>query len=163
MPLTRATLASEIVDRAGGFLSAAGLSVARDATNATAMIAGRKALSRLDILPADPVALSDADLSAVPAIRAEEYLAAAHVEALKIVLGHCGGVDQQVGTHEQRLSQLRDSVKAAIEIAQKALDDEFGPPHVSGTAVSKADPSPIPNNPFDPFATRSRQGYWPYP
>lgn len=163
MPLTRTTLASELVDRAGGFLSAAGLSVARDATNATAMLAGRKALSRLSIVPADPMALADGDLATVPSARVEEYLAAANLETLRIILQHCGGVDQQVGTHEQRLSQLRDSVLAAIESAEKALIDEYGPVHAEESAVSTANATAIPNNPFDPFVSRSRTGYWPYP
>lgn len=163
MPLTRVTLATEIVDRAGGFLSAAGLSVAKDATNTIAMIAGRKALARVGVTPADPVALADADLTSVPASRAEEYLAAANLEALRLILQNCGGVDQQVGNHEQRLSQLRGSVVAAIEAAEKALVDEYGVYQPEDSAVSTANPAYIPNNPFDSLNSRSRYGYWPYP
>lgn len=163
MPLTRATLAGELVDRVGGILSAAGLSVARDATNAPAMIAGRDALARVGRVPADPMALADADLSPIPNARVREYVAYATICVLRIALQNCGKVDQQVGTHEQRLSQLRDAIVAAIGDAEDAFEAEFGPLAPGDTAVSTANPAAIPNNPYDPIGSRSRQGYWPYP
>jgi hypothetical protein len=163
MPLTRATLANELVERAGGFMLSAGLSVARDATNPAVMIAGRKALARVDRSPVDPVSLSDADLTGVIAARTEEYLDTAHLEILKVILAHCGKVDQQVGQHEQRLSQLADAVRKAIELMDAHIRDEYGSPASGITAVGVPTTPAIPNNPFDPIASRSREGWWPYP
>jgi hypothetical protein len=163
MPLTRVSLATEVVGRAGGFLSAVGLPITADATNTTVMLAGRKALARVGIAPITAGAFVDADVAAVPAARVEEYYDWATLETLRIVLLSSTGVDQRVDNDEQKLSQLADSLRKAIALLMETIDDEYGTLNNQSVAVGRMTKgTPYPNDPKDAWKTATFPR-WPYP
>ncbi len=164
MPLTRVSLATEVVERARGFLTAAGLSVVTDSTNATVMLAGRKALARVGLLPITPGSLADADVAAVPAAKVELYSDSATLETLRIILLHCTGVDQKVDNDEQKLSQLADSLRKAIKALWDEMLDAHGTLLANHVAVGRMTTgTPYPNDPKDLYGETTTFPYWPYP
>lgn len=162
MPLTRVSLATEVVGRAGGFLAAAGMSVALDSTNAAVMLAGRKALARVGLSPATAGAFVDADVAAVPDAKLEQYYDWALLETLRIVLVNLTGVDQKIDTDEQKLSQLADMLRKAIAVVEESIEEVYGPALSNSVSVGRMTTGQYPNDPKDP-ANTATSPYWPYP
>lgn len=163
MPLSRVSLATEVVGRTGGFLAAAGLSVALDSSNATVMLAGRKALARVGLAPGDPGALADDDVAAVPAAKVELYFDAATLETLRVVLFNLAKVDQSVDNDEQKLSQLADALRKAIALMEQTMAETYGATFTQAIAVGRiVKGTPLPNDARDAWNTTTAP-CWPYP
>lgn len=163
MPLSRVSLATEVVGRARGFLVAAGLSVALNDTNAVVMLAGRKALARVGLSPADPGVLADDDVAAVPAAKVERYFDAATLETLRIILLNLASPDQSVDNDEQKLSQIADALRKAIAILEDEIKETYGASSPQSIAVGRITKgSPLPNDARDAINTHTFP-YWPYP
>lgn len=164
MALTVTQCVAEVVSRISGKLAAVGLSTVATDANPDVKRAVRRGLLWVGVSPADPAAVTDDDVASVATDDVEKFFDGSTLEALIACLGQCAGVDQQVGLHEAKLSQLSAQIKAMIDFYTAKLAKPYGPQTATGGAVgTMSTGQPIPNDPFDPVCSRSRPGYWPYP
>lgn len=153
MPLTVAGVQAEIAGRLAGKLAQAQLAVTPDpTTHLIAVLASpvRDGLYYLGLAPADPLAVTDADLARVPPGKVKVYLDSATLEALYVIRGALtNAFDQQVEAERQSLHQIATDLDAMI------LDYASRVPklNLNRGMVGQANPHHIPNDPFRPPIT----------
>lgn len=115
MPITLAAMEGEVVNRIGGKMALAGMSVATDGTNSAIHPAIRDGLAYVGLAPADPIAVTDADVAAVPVRHFKAYRDSCTLEALYIVQGVIqDAFDQQIEEDRQALHQIAADIAAMI-------------------------------------------------
>ena len=122
----------------------------------------RKALVGVGINPADPVTVTDSDVSVLAGQRFEKFLDLAKLGVLRSILGNCSEVDEQVGTNYQKLSQLAEQVRAEIADLEQLVRSPYGL-GVAPAAASKGAGSVMPNDPLKPCSVVRPWYQWPYP
>lgn len=165
MPLTVSAVVDKVVGRFGGLLAAVGLSAVRDDTNADLVEAVRAACVRVGVTTAEPGTVTDTDLAAVAGPRADKLIDAARLEALYTAqVAAAALVDVVVGDNEQKLSQIRTGLDAAVKFLEARLAQPYGPSAVPAPAVgSMTTGDPMPNDPLNPWRSRVNPCLWPYP
>lgn len=136
MPIAVSSLSQILSSRVGGWYTAAGL----DASASGAAWLDPLAYSAriLGLALADPTTVVDADLVLVTQAQLDQFLDVAEVRALENALQNHALFDQSIGLASQKLSQLRDSIEAAIDRKTKLLMANYG--IGLGTAVSGSIP-----------------------
>lgn len=148
MSITRSYLESELIDRVGVFLAAAG----KDATTingSNPSLNGpiRSAMGSLSYAVATPSSVTDTDLSVVPDSQLNRLLDFAELRCLENCMNAMILVDQSAGQNEQKLSQLRDQIQQRIE----TIEDRIRKPYGSNVRPTQCDTivagRAIPNDP----------------
>lgn len=159
MPLTLAVVQTSIVNRIGGKMQQAFLTLVADGTNPVLMDACRDALLYVGVVPADPATVTDADLAKVPARRVKTYTDAAILEALYVVAGRMpDAFDQRIQGNDQKLHQIMDDLAALIN-EYKAKVPKLNTP---GMAAGAGCGVPIPNDAFNPPVSYAPFPYRPF-
>lgn len=135
MPLTRAVVEAELIDRCGARLAR----VQKDATTANgsnASLAGpiADALRALGYEPGSPVA--DADLEAVPAKQHARLLDTAEYFTLWRILNNWAEVDYTNGATASSMSQFADQVREALTLLEARMLKQYGPLGVSALGAA---------------------------
>lgn len=160
MSLTVAGTHAVIVERVGGRMTLAKLSVAPDSNGLVPKLSGpcRDALAYLGLVPADPAAVADADLARVPPGRAKVYFDAATLEALYVIQGNLSfAFDQKVEAEQQMLHQLEEDLETLIAQYLSRVPKL----NVMRTGVGQPPCRPIPNDANLPPVSY-HPGGWPY-
>lgn len=124
MPVTVADIEIELLLSVGPYLRKVGLDgTTADGTNPALRGAIRRAVGRLGIATADPIAVADDDLADLSRDNYETLLDLAELRALETCWGNWPEYDEQDGTEGQKLSQLADRLERRI----KVLTDKLGP------------------------------------
>jgi hypothetical protein len=126
MPLTKAALDAELVDRCGGLLAFVGLPTVANGTNPATIGPIREGLASLGLTLADFAAVADADLAAVTTTSIPQLVDVAEYRLLQNILGWLTKVDQTIGMGSQSLGQVRRDLLQSLKSMQESLRVQYG-------------------------------------
>ncbi len=128
MPLTVSDIERELLTRVGPYLVRVGLDgTTAGGANASLRSPIRGAAWAIGLVPADPIAVADADVADVVGFGLEKLLDVAELKALELCWGNWPEVDQQAGDESQDLSQLADRLERRIKFLTERVSKPCGP------------------------------------
>jgi hypothetical protein len=133
MSVTVAMVEAETIARIGPYMAAAGMDVTTvDGTNASLDGPIEWAAWRMNLNPADPFAIVDADLAGLDMAGYQQFLSLTEYRTLDTVWGNWAMYDQQLGSESQSLSQLREALEKRLAKLEAELGPLIGPTFVPG-------------------------------
>jgi hypothetical protein len=162
MPLSRAAVETELVNRLRGKLAYMSMSVLTNGLNPDLQGPIHRGLDWLSLFPADPVAVADSDFAMVTGWMIQKLYDAATLETLRHILGQTYEVDEQVGTNYQKLDQFRANVLSQIAELEKTLQKPYGPGMAAAVLMPMTSGVPMPNDTFNRGQATFTPGHWPY-
>lgn len=124
---TRAQVESILVFRRGKAMVSQGLDgTTVDGTNPDLTDSIGSAIRWLGGTTADPLAVTDGDISTIPEVYQGAIFDAAEMYLLNALRGQYLAVDQVTGPFQAKLSQLPDRWLKDWELLRRKLEDEFG-------------------------------------
>lgn len=111
----------------GGFLDLLGIDLAATGSNPALNDPLRQALRRMGFAIADPSAVSDADVAAVPAAREDEFLARAEIRLLETVIESWARPNIQTLDARRDWGALMANLVKLLDSKRQQLIDEYGP------------------------------------
>lgn len=124
MTLTRANVETELVRRAGAFLTAAGLATTTAGANADLASPIAFALRQAGITPADPVDPANADFADISDVDALFDLA--ELRLLENIYQNYTKVDVAAGAVSAKNDQLRQAIKERIDVLRARVGGSYG-------------------------------------
>lgn len=126
MALTRVQVETILVKRCGGVMALATMAVTTAGANADLDDPIGAALRAFAITPANPLAVTDADIAGITNDDAAAFLDVAELRTLESVLGNLQLVDIRLGPRDEKLGQVRTGLEQRIARLEKAIQTRYG-------------------------------------
>lgn len=126
MAITLTLVETLLLKRSAGRMEAAGMDIVTVPHNQDLLDPVLFALLCMDILPGDPLALTDADLAPIGLTNIQELLDLSELRLLENVVGNLALVDISVGPRKENLSQMVEQTEKAIARLNTKIQNVYG-------------------------------------
>lgn len=132
MTLSRVRAETTMILRLKRYMVAAQMGITFVGTNTDLNDPLATALAQMGAPAVDPLAVTDADVAGIAALREVEYLDRVELRLLKNILGNLPDTDMSTGGKSEARNQLPERVRNMILDKEKQIALQYGEPDDSG-------------------------------